>query len=217
MHTKKQIVEKIEELRSVSPSGASSLFATLLEAINGYFERGEEFERLIRKTILRVTSEAFSRNIEVEFPERLPPLRTDFPKGYSNVAEIFNGDIFEEIMTVDVSAFRAAFQSHTESGDSGSSTVVWTNSYITSWLEGINSTKEEEVGALETIGEFCIDCNEERGLALIFEELGNIQQDWAGDKRNLGRVIYIERGYDWVITNFNLNVFEPHYLPELRR
>ena len=216
MYSKEQITNRIAHLRSISPSGASSLFDRLLAALSNYFTRDEDFEQLLRKTFLRVISDFFSRSIEVEYPERLPPLRTDFPHGYEDVVDIFGGEAFKAMMEIDDEVFVAAFRSETQSnGDSGV-TVVWSNSYITAWIEGLKSSPDAEKEALEAIGEFCIDCNEERALHYDFLELGKIQQVWTKDKRGLAKKMYLERGYGWVIDSFSLNVFEPYYLPELK-
>ena len=216
MYSKEQIMARIAHLQSISPSGASSLFNGLLTALSNYFTRDEEFERLLRKTFLRIISDFFSRTIVVEHAELLPPLRTDFPRGYENVTDIFGGEVFKVIMEIDDAVFVAAFRSETQSNGNSGVTVVWTNPYITAWIAGLSSSPDTEKAELEAIGEFCIDCNEERALHYDFLELGRIQQVFTKDKRGLAKKMYFERGYDWVITNFNLNVFEPYYLPELK-
>ena len=213
-YTKEQITARIAHLQSISPSDASSLFSELSAALYNYFTRDEEFEKLVRKTLLRVISDFFSRSIEVEYADLLPPLRTDFPHGYKNVSNIFGGDVFKAIMEIDDSVFVAAFQSETQS-DGNTGTVILTNSYISTWVAGLSASPSEEKAQLEAIGEFCIDCNEERALHFIFLDLGRIQQPYAKDKRGLAKKIYFDRGFDWVIDNFDLNVFEPYYLPEL--
>ena len=217
MYSKEQITARIAHLQSISPSGASSLFSGLLTALSNYFTRDEEFEKLLRKTFLRVISDFFSRTIVVEHAELLPPLRTDFPKGYNDVTDIFGGEVFKEIMEIDDAVFVAAFRSETQSNGNSGTTVVWINPYITAWIAGLSSSPGAEKAELEAIGEFCIDCNEERALHYDFLELGKIQQPYTKDKRSLAQKMYIERGYDWVIINFSLNVFEPYYLPELRK
>ena len=217
MYTQLQLSERLSYLKSISPSGAMNLFYDLESAIDNYFNRDVEFENLIRKTLMRVISDAYNRGISVEYPERLPPMSTDFPCGYNNITEIFGSEIFDEIMTIDSAIFRAAFQSQTEtSGNGGSVTLIYSNSYIRSWLNSITLTKDNEVAALEMLGEFCIACNEERGLALIFEELGQINQRWSKEQRNFARHCYIERGFDEIIKTFKLKVFEPHYISEIR-
>ncbi len=201
MYSKEQITARIAYLQSISPSGASSLFSGLLAALSNYFTRDEEFEKLLRKTFLRVISDFFSRTIVVEHAELLPPLRTDFPHGYENVTDIFGGEVFKAIMEIDDAIFVAAFRSETQSNGNSGTTVVWTNPYITVWVAGLSSSPDAEKAELEAIGEFCINCNEERALHYDFLELGKIQQPYTKDKHSLAKKMYFERGYDWVITN----------------
>ena len=216
MYMQTQLTDRIAHLKSISPSGALSLFSGLETAISEYFIRDVEFESLIRKTLMRVASDALSRGIEVEYPERLPPMSTDFPPGYNNITELFGDEVFNEIMTIADATFVAAFVSETGGGNNGA-TVILKNAIITRWTGEISASRGTEVAALETLGEFCTTCNEDRGLALIFEELGQIKQYWSDDRiRQFGRHCYIDRGFDEIIKAFNLNVFEPHYISELR-
>ncbi|MBR1728513.1 MAG: hypothetical protein IJ728_03205 [Selenomonadaceae bacterium] len=215
MIERSKIIERIEYLKSISPAGADNELSQLLSAVEGYFKRDTDFEILVRRTILRVVSDFFSRSLIVEYPERLPELSTDYPPGYEDVTEIFGGEVFSEIITISDNEFRSAFQTETVSSG-GATTTTYTNSYITKWISEMSAKAADETKALEKIGEFCIICNEERALALIFEELGRIEQPYNQKKRELARKIYLKRGYDWVIITFDLKVFEPHYLPELR-
>ena len=216
MYTQKEIKNKIMELQIKSPAGTGYLLNGLISAIDEYFTRDEEFEKLIRRTLMYVTSDVFSRGIEVEYPERLPPLRTDYPIGYEDVTEIFGGEVFEEIMEIEAEVFINAYESETQTNSSGGVLVTYSNPYITRWIDILSNLSGGETEALETIGEFCISCNEERGLALIFEELGEIRQKWTDKKRELAKLCYVERGYDWVISNFGLEIFEPHYMDSIR-
>ena len=214
MYSQAALIERIDYLKSISPSGAASLFSELITAMNDYFTRDAEFEDLIRKTLLRVVSDAYSRGIEVDYPERLPPLSTDFPAGYNNIAEIFGREVFNEIMTISENAFVGAFV--TISQGSNNTSISYSNPIISRWQSEIAASKGAETQLIETLGEFCIRCNEERGLALIFGELGQINQRWSKEQRIFAHHCYISRGFDDVIRMFNLNVFEPHYIAETR-
>ena len=218
MYTQAEIKRRISYLQNISPAGATNVINELATAISSYYQRDEEFEKLVRRTLMRVVSDAFSRHIKVEHEELLPPLPEHCPRGYLDVTVIFGGNVFKEIMEIDDESFKSAFKLENSGGGNGSGggTVIWKNSYVTSWLAEISSLKESETAALEKIGDFCITWNEDRGLALIFEELGWIKTDWTRNKRGLAKNVYLTRGYAWVIDNFILNIFEPSYLGELR-
>ena len=215
MYTKAEIQQRVSYLRSLSPVGTENLFAELNSTIENYFQRDEDFANLLRDTMLRLLSDCINRNIKVEYEERLPAMSTDFPEGYSDVTEIFGGNIFREIMTVDEEEFINTFRSESQSNGSNNSTIIWSNAYITTWNVEITAQKNSESGKLEKISEFCLRCNKDRALAYETEELGQIEQTWTKEKRQLGKWIYKDCGYDWIIGNFNLSIFEPHYLPEL--
>ena len=213
---KEEVLTRLDELKGTSPSGAWDLFTTTETALQTYYSRGDELNETAYDTLKRVVFDGLMRGLEVEHPELLPELSTDYPVGYENVMELFSGGgVLDEILTIDADTFADAFWSETVmQGQVGVS--VWHNDYLeTKWPQALRSARSDEKDGLEAIEKFCRGRYEPWTLALIFEELGRRHQKWTENRRAFAKDIYIDRGWHELIETYGLGLYQPSYVGEL--
>ena len=222
MYTKEQIIERIAYLKSISSSsgGYGSLFQALEEAVESYFTRDDEFKKQARETFKRVKLEIFFRSFKCDRMDLLPSMSSpEYPVGYLDVMHIFNTSVFDELLTIDDNTFRAAFyttQSSEDGGGQGSSSVEYHNTYIEKWVEEITSTIVDELVKLKTLEDFCYAAGEKREDSMLFEELGSVKSEWGGNRKGYAHVVYIQKEWDNFNTMFDVGIYEPSYINELR-
>ena len=121
---KSELNTRLDYLYSISRyknSDVSKMFTSLRAAISKYFERGEDFNYQAYKTFKRVVLDALYRNIQCDRMDLLPPQNTNFPRGYSDITELFQSEVFNEIMEISNTEFNNAYYTETVTDDSSSS------------------------------------------------------------------------------------------------
>ena len=215
---KTEVMNRLEELRLVIPSGATNTdnaFTTVLASVNSYFGRGEGFREQVYETLKRVVFDGFMIGLQVEKPELLPELSKEYPDGYEDVRDLFDGNgAFEEILLINDETFRAEWYSEVIS--TTPPTYIWHNRKLEEWGTEISGATASELERLSEIEEFCRGRYESWTLPLIFEDVGRRHQRWSQHRRDFADYIYIERGWDWLIREFGLTTYEPSYIEELR-
>ena len=227
MYTFDEMKVRLAHLKSISPAGGKTLVDDLRNAIESYSIRDTEFELQVHKTLDKVITDIFHNQLKYEHMELLTPWlnnpKANKPDGYDDVTVLFKGmSVYEEIMTIRDFDFRKAFyttekESESENSDSSSSetTTEWHNRYIEDWIARLNEALVYETEGLKSIMRYCADRSYNIEWALIFEELGkNTERHHI---KYYAKQIYVTKGYGWLIEAFNLNVYRPSYLAELRK
>lgn len=217
-YTKVQILEKVKHLKSIASYTGNNLFTPLESAITSYFERGsiEEFKEQGYKTFKKVVMDGLYRNIQCTHMELLPLKDSNYPVGYEYVGDIFqDNEAFQEIMEISDTKFNSAFKSEEDLNEPTNGNVV-TNTYITSWITIIKTSNENEMELLKNLERYCLYSYEHISMAFIFEELGDTWNTYTENRREFAQNIYIEKGWDWFEQTFNVGIFLPSYIEEIR-
>ena len=226
MYTKVELLERIGYLQSESPAMAAPLFEELNAALDAYFNRDEEFTRQVKYTIHCLTYDTELRSYEYVNSENMPIMSCDYPKGFEDVTILFDTDgAFEEIMTIELPPFLAAFLMVTPEAEEGSETPpapIMTNSYMVSWTERITAAIEKELAGLKLISTFCEGCGYDIGLAMYFNEYFEAKDAYkikdysknnpeieGKEKAGIAQKIFVDSGYGWLKETFELEMFVP--------
>ena len=215
-----EITERIEYLRSISPTGGKNVLDSLQAAINAYFQRDDEFTLDVNKCLDKIIADTFHYELVYQKMELLPKWLTKKakspPTGYRNIRRLFKGGIvFEEIMTISDEEFIKAFYTvNSGTGASGQgATIEYRNSYVDKWIAALETSKEEETEGLKKIMHYCANRSYGFEYAILFEELGkNLKRHSV---RYYAKRIFLTRGWAWLIETFNLEIYRPSYMEEL--
>ncbi|MBO6304330.1 MAG: hypothetical protein J6M62_04500 [Selenomonadaceae bacterium] len=213
MKRKEEILQDIERLKAASPSDGLSLFAQLEEAVNAYFTPQEKFENLICECAYQMAFNYEYRHTTFVNQEPMHKFSENYPKGYEDLRELFDGDgVWEEIEKMPETTFAAAFQRFVpEVSDSDTGGAKMINPYINEWTARVLASREGIIPALTEINDFCeLDANNQ-GLSVYFEEHGGIAS--APTHKEIAERVFSSGGYAEVIRAFNLsNVHIPTYI-----
>ena len=223
MYTLEEMQSRIAHLRSVSPVKARKVLEELLAAITAYLTRDAGFELQVHKTLDKVIADTFHHGLKYEHEELLEPWREvvsarDAPVGYYDVTELFRGgEVFAEIMAVSDRDFRAAFYiGNSDSGHEDGSDEPqekWRNRYVDDWIKRLSVAVTAELDGLKEIMQFCANRSYNVEWAIIFENLGAYTE--RHPVRHYAKLIYLTKGYGWLIETFNLRIYRPSYMAEL--
>lgn len=228
MRTKEEIIEAIGRLKEASPEEGMEVFAPLEEAVTAYYTASGELGQTVGECAFQVALNQEYRNTIFVHQERMPTFSSNFPKGYKDVRELFDGGgAWQEIEEIDEQTFVDAFEfpagaaegdgeggaseSDTggDDGEGGEEEKV-RNPYIEDWTARVEASREAIVPGLKAIIAFCESNAINQGLAVYFEEHGGIKS--ALKHRKIADIIYITGGYKEIIEIYNLDVFIPSYL-----
>lgn len=225
MKTKDEILMDIERLKEESPENTMETFAPLEAAVEQYFKSDADLEYNVRECTYQVALNHEYRNTIFVHQEYMPKFKSNFPKGYEDVRDLFDGgEVWEEIEEIDIETFVDAFHfpeaageaSESDTGDAGGEEggeeEPITNPYLDDWAARVEASRAAIVPGLEAIIAFCESNATNNGLAVYFEEHGGIKS--APKRRETAKRIYIDGGYAEVIRTYGLDVHIPSYYRE---
>ena len=217
MQTLEELKARIDHLRRISPAGSAGIFSELEAAIEAYLKRDGDFELQVNKTLDKVIAESFHYGLIYQYMELMPEWINrnpqDYPKGYDDVSILFDADgVFEEIMTISDSSFRAGFYTENTNND-GVSQTEWRNRYVDDWIQRLQAAMSNEVEGLKEIMSYCANRSYAVEYAMLFEELGDKRKEY--DVRHYAKDIFLTKNYGWLIETFDLKVYKPSYMKEL--
>ena len=220
MYSLEELNTRLDYLKGISPSGGRYLVEELRMAINAYLTRDSEFELQVNKTLDKVIADTFHHNLIYEHQELIEPWqerRGTPPTGYSNVADLFQGnDIFKEIMKVSDREFKVAFyieQPENEGGGGGTTSIIYHNSLTEVWVVELQKAVGDELNGLKAIMQYCATSSYSVEFAIIFEEHGTVIN--RKSLKGYAKEIFVTKGYGWLAETFNLGVYRPSYMAEL--
>ena len=203
MRSKNEILVRLDELRTVRED-VDDLFSPLIRAVEKYFTGDSQLTHDVQYTIHQLTQDFMARKTFYENQSLLPPFPENYPKGYENVRELFDGGgSFEKIMTVSIEDFEAAYvfeePTHTQPP------VI--NTFLVVWLAELEAARSKELDGLGAVSAFCESTGFNCGLAHLFESLGEIIS--SPGTSDLVKRIYQDGGYKEIIKAFGINVYIP--------
>ncbi|MBR1760251.1 MAG: hypothetical protein IJ741_03625 [Schwartzia sp.] len=220
MRTKSEILARLEELKN-DRADVDELFAPVIAKIEKYFVGDSQLTHDVQYTLHQLAQDIMNRKTIYENQSRMPSFPTNYPKGYEDVRDLFvGGGAFEEIMAVSIEDFEAAYvyeppedeggggeESAGTGGDGGSGENLppSSNTLLDAWLGMVGAAREGELSGLGAIAGFCEGGGYNGGLAMLFEELGEVISSIG--KPELAKRIYVSGGYREVIETFGLNVY----------
>ena len=219
LHTKDEILVRIEELQGVSPEGTDDLFAELRAAVDAFFVGGSGLGEAVKETIQHLSMDIYERQTRYEHQELLPPFPTPYPAGYEDVTVLFDAaGAWDDILTIDINTFPDTFievpaEGGEEGGDSGGggeSGMTWENPTMEDWTARITAAKDSSVDKVIALGEWCGNSTGNYCIAQIFEDLG--VRTNVPSQTELADRVYISGGFKAVIDMFHLDVHVPSYL-----
>lgn len=227
MRTKEEIMEAVGRLKEASPEEGMEVFAPLEEAVTAYYTASGELGQTVGECAFQVALNQEYRNTIFAHQERMPTFSSNFPKGYKDVRDLFDGGgTWQEIEEIDEQTFVDAFEfpagaeegdgaggaseSDTGSDGEGGEEEKVRNPYIEDWTARVEASREAIVPGLKAIIAFCESGATKMGMAVYFEEHGEIES--APKRRETADRIYITGGYKEVIEVYGLDVFIPSYL-----
>lgn len=198
MHTKSEMFSKLNELKEIR-AGTGELFTPVVELVKSYFEEISQLTHDLQYTLHQIIQDAISRSTIYENQSAMPSIQTNYPTGYLDVRKVFIGDdIFNEILSVTREKFDSAY---TEEVPPES------NRYLDKWIAELKEARAKELKSLGTIADFCESNEWNRGLAQLFESVGEIVSTESLDV--LAKQIFVDRGYKEMIESFNLKIYIP--------
>ena len=220
MITKTEVLNKISELSQYCVANGyeggnyAGFISQVSSAVEQYFSSfSSELVNSINVLIPNLYSDLYLRDTSYERPMG-GPLPTNYPKGYSDLTQLFDGaGVFTEILNISPATFLAGFPIQTTAaGEEGgaSTTEVLINPIIPVWTLLLESAHEEEISGIDAISAFCIKSSMCHSLIALFEDRGRATRtkhtpDFAYD-------IYIGMKVKEVIQTFNLDIHIPTYL-----
>lgn len=188
MYTKTEILNKVEALKESSPAPAA--FNELDSAIATYFDSDADLARETAYTICQLTTDATNKGTIYEHQELLPSAKDgEEPKGYNDIREIFDvAGIWDEMMA----------------------TSSVTQEQIENWIASIEEARGEELAGLKAVSDFCEAGSYNTGMAVLFEDLGDVIQ--SVDKDSLLERIYTSGGFLELIKVFGMDIYIPSKL-----
>ena len=210
MKKKEEILQDIERLKAASPNAGRDKFLPLEEAVEEYFAPQEGMESIIGECAYQMAFNYEYRNTVFVNQERMKKFSEDYPKGYEDVRDLFDGGgVWDELAEMPEDRFAAAFQSVVSDSDTGGTTL--TNHYLVEWAARVSESRAAIIPALEEIKNFCEADATNHGLAVYFEEHGGIAS--APTHREIAERVFAAGGYAEVILTYNLSdVHIPTYI-----
>lgn len=220
MITEQQILNKIQELKSYCIANGEStgdyagFISTLSQAVVNYFHGStDDLENQVVTVIGALYNDLSRRSIVYENPIGKPS-PTNYPKGYKDFTEIFDGDgVFVEILAMDKATFLNGFPISTVAPvaeGEGSSIIVEINPIIPVWISKLNTAHEVELAQIETIVNFCNKGASQNMIFMLFEDMGPSRR--IKKVSDIANEIYIDMGIKEVIEVFNLDIHIPTYI-----
>lgn len=184
------------------------LFTPVREAVEGYFKQGDEkLTVAVQYTLHQFALDFTNRATVYEHSTLLPPFPTNYPLGYTGVAELFTGGgAVPEMCGISVEEFKKGYQ------DISGLLPPKSNTHLTKWAELLSTARTGELSALSAIASFCESGSYNIGLSMMFENLGSVISSVGKDEMAKG--IYQDCGYLDVIRTFGLNVHIPTCIKE---
>jgi len=219
MITISQVLTKIDELtvycvnNGYEGGNYAGFISALTPAIQQYFNTSSpELENSVKVLIPNLYADLHLRDTSYERPIG-GPLPNNYPKGYSDLTELFDGaGVLTEILNISSASFLAGFpvETTTDEASGTSSTVVLTNPIIATWVSKLSTAHAAEIKGIEAISAFCIKSAMCHSLIALFEDRG--KQSRTKETPDLAEDIYIGMKVKEVIQAFNLDVHIPTYL-----
>lgn len=222
MYTKKEITDKLDALKFaceesgnttvVTPAGPlvvtgkekAAVLEPVYAAVNDYYAYDDALRTQVMYVIHQLYGDLMRRHT-VYFDGPVPPCREDYPAGYSDVTSLFNGSgVLPEIMDIASAVFVSSISIDT------AGTV--SSPLVGNWRSRIWAARAGEIAELETLLNFCKSGGFEGGLYVAFEEYEKVKMPLK--KKDLARIIYLEKGFAELIATLNLNIPLPSYLSE---
>lgn len=208
---KAEVISRLDELKEASPPEGAELFEPVYAAIGTYFSSDSTLAHDVQYTLHQLLGDVIGRATEYEHQELMPSYPTNFPAGYENVLDLFNGGAaFPEILTIDTEVFVDAFVEEPPEGggdEGGEGEGTLKNPYLEAWAEQISGARSGELAGLSAICGFCDGGGFNAGLAMFFEDLGGTVK--SPTVKDIAQRIYIDGGYYGLITEFGLPVHIP--------
>ena len=238
MYKKNEVLERIEILKTEAPAMASQIMLELDAAVDAYFNRDEEFTRIVKYTIHHIIYDTELRSYKYKNSENAPVMSENYPKGFEDVTILFDTEgALEELMTIDIDVYKAAFVVFTPEAEEGSETPptpIMTNPYVVSWIERITAAITKEYEGLKLISAFCEDCGYDIGLFMYCEDYYEAYSPYkvkdyskndpdlkptideeTGEvinKEGIVKKIFNEMGYGLIKETFELEMYVPNCL-----
>ncbi len=201
MRTKAEILDRLDELRR-SRDDVDALFTPVIQAVEKYYAEDKQLAHDIQYAIHQLTQDIMTRKTVYEHQSLMPPFRKDYPAGYEDVRELFDGGgAAEEIMNISIEDFNAAYYSYDPSQPPIS------NSFLVIWQENLEAARSQELDSLGAVSAFCESTGFNSGLVHLFESLGEIIS--APGTADLVQRVYNDGGYKEVIETFGIDVYIP--------
>ncbi len=215
MWKKEEVLQNIERLKAASPDTGRECFEQLEQAVEEYFTPQEGLERLIGECAYQMAYNYEYRHTVFAHQELMRKFSENYPKGYEDVRDLFDGGgVWEELAEMPEDKFVAAFQltplTVSESDTGGAS---MTNSYIAEWAARVSDSRAAILPALEAINDFCEVDATNHGLTVFFEEHGGIVS--VPTHKEIAERVFAAGGYAEVIRTYNLSdVHIPTYISD---
>ena len=194
---KQDVMEHIARLKAASPAKVLAAFEPLEEAVESFFTKDVELERAIGETLYQVAFNYEYRNTVYEHQEVMPAFGTDYPKGYEDARDLFDGGgAWEEMASIPAEEFAKAFAGETAS-----------NPYIQRWIEKIRSSRGAIVPGLEAISAFCEADATNNGLTIFFGKQGKVVS--SPTRAQTADRVYNIGGYQEIIETYGLGLYVP--------
>ena len=209
---------RLEELRSVTPSGATSLFNDFETVCRKYYERGESFKQALYDAYIGQMFDVFMTDFRCRDQERLPSLSGSIPEYYDDIEAVFkgrNGELypFNGMLRINLQTFRLAYQM--QGGGSTGQASTWENAYLEQWTDEINRAKANEEARLRAIKYYALRRYRPWSPPLTDEDLGWRRQVWGNNTRPLKYSLFESRNWRWVFDAFEMGTSMPAFLEEL--
>lgn len=208
---KETILQNIERLKAASPREGWDAFAPLVEAVEEYFTPQEGLERLIGECAYQMVYNYEYRNTVFANQKCMLKFNENYPKGYEDVRDIFDGDgVWKELEEVQEDSFAAAFQYPPASVSDSDTGETITNPYIDEWVVRVNTSRANIIPSLEQINAFCEADATNYGLAVYFEEHGETIS--APTHKEIAEHVFVARGYADIIRTYGFTMHIPSYI-----
>ena len=216
MKTKAEILQDVSRLKAASPSEGRKCFAELEEIIAEYFAPQDNMERIVGECAYQLAYNYEYRNTVYANQEVMGKFSEDYPRGYEDVRDVFDGGgVWEELAAMPEDKFAAAFKPVTGSvseSDTGGATAAttMTNPYLEDWTVRAYESWMAILSELGAIINFCEEDATNNGLAVYFEEHGGIIS--APTRKEIAERVFVTGGYAEVICAYGLNIHIPTYI-----
>lgn len=202
MHTKTEILEKLNTLEAAADPGLS--FAGIISAVNQL--SGSSVSAAMEKAIVG----------EVHLLVRVGIIYVDGshrsisgqpPTGYDDFSALFNAETGDEIMEITVEEFNDATYTETKIDPvTGEEITITKNTYLDSWTASYSATAGSVVANLTTLAGWCNGQGMGNSIQTMLQpkEIKSVP-----DRVEMSQTIYLERKAKDVINAYELSVMIP--------